>query len=105
MHSQHQKGRQRADASKRRQVASSFGPGRLHAMNSNASVDVFVLLCRWSKRLVRFLAATVHYDAGARVDDFTLLNEDRVKLGLAVRIELEAGQPSRAFEMIDQAHS
>src|SRR5438876_484902 len=104
MHSQHQEGRQRSDPGERRQIASGFGSGRLHARNGNASVSLFVLLCRWSKRLIRFLAATVHYDAGARIDNFTLLNEDRVKLRLSVRIELEAGQPSRTLEVVDRAY-
>src|SRR5262249_43279056 len=63
-----------------------------------------VRFCRWSKRLVRFGAATIHYDASAPIDDFVLLNENRVVLRFSVRIELEACQPSRTFEVIDRAH-
>src|SRR5262249_15541676 len=105
MHAQHQHGGERTNAGQRRQAASGFRSDRLHAMNGKASVSLVGRLCRCSKRLIRFLAATVDYDAGARVDDFALLNEYRVNLWLSMRIELKAGEPSRTLEMIDRAHA
>ena len=46
----------------------------------------------------------IHYDAGAPINYFVLLDEDRVVLRFSVRVKFEACQPRRALEMVDGTH-
>src|SRR5262245_44300206 len=56
------------------------------------------------ERRVALLVALVDHDAFPRVDDFVALNEYGVLLRFAVGVELEAGEPCRPLEVVDQPH-
>jgi hypothetical protein len=49
--------------------------------------------------------ALIDDDAGAPVYDLAVLNEDSVDLRLPVCVELEACDPGRAFEVVDQPYA
>src|SRR5215813_9722176 len=60
---------------------------------------------RWQvERLKRLLVALIDDDADARVDNLVALNEQGIVLRFSVRVDLEAGEPGRALEVIDQSH-
>ena len=49
--------------------------------------------------------ALIDDDAGAPVYDLAVLNEDSVELRFPVCVELEACDPGRAFEVVDQPYA
>src|SRR5262249_47049227 len=60
---------------------------------------------RWQvERLKRLLVALIDDGADARVDNLVALNEQGIVLRFSVRVDLEAGEPGGALEVIDQSH-
>ena len=53
------------------------------------------------ERRVGLLVALVQHDAGTGIDDLVALDEHGILLRVSVRVDLDAGQPSRSLEVID----
>src|SRR5215831_3094116 len=72
---------------------------------STSRTNLFRRGRRWQvEGLKRLLVALIDDDADARVDDLVALNEQGIVLRFSVRVDLEAGEPGRALEVIDQSY-